>query len=139
MVSNNPVQPIAEHNTLQSARDGAGAFNQVQPTWLGATSGGLDGGQPAILLLSCYELGHQPFNLASPLAALADGGFTARGIDLAVEALSPAVAGAEGPGDPSAPRHTELRVGGTAARAGRRANPTAHICFYGHYAELNAD
>ena len=29
----------------------------------------------AILLVSCYELGHQPFNLASPLAYLARAGF----------------------------------------------------------------
>lgn len=139
MASKNPVQPIAKHNTLPSAHDGAGAFNQARPTWPGATSGGLYGGQPAILLLSCYELGHQPFNLASPLAALADGGFTARGIDLAVEALSPELARGARLVGISAPMHTALRVGEQAARDVRRANPTAHICFYGHYAELNAD
>jgi len=31
--------------------------------------------QGAILLVSCYELGHQPLSLASPLAVLREAGF----------------------------------------------------------------
>ena len=40
---------------------------------------------PEVLLISCYELGHQPFSLASPLKFLRDDGMDAAGIDLAVE------------------------------------------------------
>ncbi|MGH9896311.1 MAG: CUAEP/CCAEP-tail radical SAM (seleno)protein, partial [bacterium] len=40
-----------------------------------------------VLLLSCYELGHQPLGLALPLAFFEAAGLEARGIDLAVEPL----------------------------------------------------
>ncbi|MBK8051477.1 MAG: hypothetical protein IPK16_32915 [Anaerolineales bacterium] len=38
-----------------------------------------------VLLLSCYELGHQPLNLAWPLAALRSRGIDAVAVDLAVD------------------------------------------------------
>src|SRR5256886_4320257 len=41
----------------------------------------------AILLLSCYELGHQPLGLAWPRAFLERAGFAPTTIDLAVEPL----------------------------------------------------
>ncbi|HXL33363.1 MAG TPA: CUAEP/CCAEP-tail radical SAM protein, partial [Gemmatimonadales bacterium] len=44
----------------------------------------------AILLLSCYELGHQPLGLAWPQAFLARAGFAPSTIDLAVEPLDAA-------------------------------------------------
>src|SRR5207244_5650634 len=37
------------------------------------------------------------------------------------------------------PMHTALRVGVAAASRVRAANPAAHVCFYGHYAALNAE
>ena len=46
---------------------------------------------PPILLISTYELGHQPWNLASPLAMLAQAGFDATGIDTSVEPLPQAL------------------------------------------------
>jgi hypothetical protein len=39
----------------------------------------------AILLVSCYELGHQPLGLASPLGFLEREGFTPEVLDIAVE------------------------------------------------------
>ena len=39
----------------------------------------------------------------------------------------------------STPMHTALRLGIQAAERVRALNPTAHICFYGLYAALNAD
>ena len=39
----------------------------------------------AILLVSCYELGHQPLGLASPLGFLERAGFTQEVLDIAVE------------------------------------------------------
>jgi hypothetical protein len=40
-----------------------------------------------VLLISTYELGHQPLHLASPAAALEAAGHRVRCIDLSVEQL----------------------------------------------------
>lgn len=91
-----------------------------------------------VLLLACYELGHQPLSLAWPLAFLRRAGFEATALDLAVDSLSdePLVQ-AELIGI-AAPMHTALRLGTQVARRVRAVNPHAYICFYGLYAQLNA-
>ncbi len=95
-------------------------------------------GSMKALLLSTYELGHQPLGLAQPLAHLRAAGVEARGNDLAVEPLDePAVAAADLVGI-STPMHTALRLGVRAAERIRALNPRAHLCFYGLYAGLNA-
>ena len=43
-----------------------------------------------ILLVSTYELGHQPLHLASPAAALESAGHRVRMVDLSVEDLTDA-------------------------------------------------
>ncbi len=92
---------------------------------------------PSILLLSCYELGHQPLSLAASLAVLAQAGLTAQAVDLAVEPFpTDAAMHADFVGI-SVPMHTALRLGVSAARRIRTLNPTAKICFYGLYAALN--
>jgi radical SAM superfamily enzyme YgiQ (UPF0313 family) len=91
-----------------------------------------------ILLLSCYELGHQPNGLASPLAFLERAGFAPQALDLAVRPLDEAVVRRARFVGISVPMHTALRLGVGAARRVRRINPAAHICFYGLYASLNA-
>ena len=102
---------------------------------------------PRILLISTYELGHQPWNLASPLAMLARAGFDATGIDASVEPLPQAVVACAWFIGLSLPTHTATRL---AARLSspksapliaqiRGLNPTAAICAYGLYAALNAD
>lgn len=96
---------------------------------------------PQAVLISCYELGHQPFNLASPMAILAEAGISATGVDLSVEDLSEyaeEISAAQFIGF-SVPMHTALRVGYSALSRVRALNLEAHICFYGIYAELNAD
>ena len=40
-----------------------------------------------VLLISTYELGHQPFGLASPAAWLAEAGADVHCLDLAIEEL----------------------------------------------------
>lgn len=93
-----------------------------------------------VLLLSGYELGHQPLGVAAPLAWLAAAGIAAHAVDLAQEPLAQhaqAVRSARWVGI-STPMHTALRVGVQAARAVRALNPAVHISFYGHYAALNA-
>jgi radical SAM superfamily enzyme YgiQ (UPF0313 family) len=91
------------------------------------------------LLISTYELGHQPLGLAQPLAHLRAAGLQARGLDLAVESLDEgAVAEADFIGI-STPMHTALRLGVQTASRARKLNPAAHLCFYGLYASLNSD
>ncbi len=92
-----------------------------------------------VLLIACYEMGHQPLSLAWPAAALRQAGQTVRVVDLSVERLPRAAAAAARFVGIAAPMHTALRLGVRAAEDVRALNPTAHICFYGLYAWLNAD
>src|SRR6185503_15809982 len=93
----------------------------------------------AILLISCYELGHQPLGLASPLGFLARAGFAAETIDLAAERLDPAKVQRARFIGISVPMHTALRLGVRLLKRIRAENPRCHVCFYGLYASLNAD
>ncbi|MBV9542811.1 MAG: radical SAM protein [Chloroflexi bacterium] len=99
--------------------------------------GGAPGGN--ILLVSTYELGHQPLGLASPLAFLEQAGYTPEVVDLAVERLDPATVQRVGIVAVSVPMHTALRLGVRVAEQIREINPACHICFYGEYAQLNAE
>ncbi len=92
-----------------------------------------------ILLLSCYELGHQPLSLAWPLAALQAADLPAAAVDLAVDPFPTDLAAGARLVAISAPMHTAMRLGVEAARRVRSLNPQAHIAFYGLYAWLNRD
>ena len=93
----------------------------------------------AILLVSCYELGHQPLAAALPLGFLRRAGFAPDVLDIAVDPFDPEkVARARFIGI-SVPMHTALRLGVRVAENVRAINPQAVICFYGLYAALNAD
>jgi len=95
--------------------------------------------RPEALLLSCYELGHQPLGLALPLAFLKEAGIDARGIDLAIDPLDEeAVRRADFIGV-SVPMHTALRMALDLLPRLRALNPRAHLSFYGLYATLNAE
>jgi radical SAM superfamily enzyme YgiQ (UPF0313 family) len=92
-----------------------------------------------ILLISCYELGHQPFHLASLCALLRQAGYDPIPVDSAVEALTDETIHRARFVAISVPMHTALRLGEQVARRVRFLNSTAHICFYGLYALLNAE
>ena len=90
-----------------------------------------------VLLISTYELGHQPFGLASPAAWLAELGHRVACKDLAVESLD---ANQVHESDLVAfylPMHTATRLAAKAIEKVRALNPAAHICCYGLYAPLN--
>ena len=93
-----------------------------------------------VLLISCYELGHQPFGVASAGAHLLAGGrHRVECLDLAVEVLDEAkVRGADFVGI-STPMHTAIRLGVKAGELVRGLNPQCHICYFGLYASLNED
>lgn len=93
----------------------------------------------AVVLISCYELGHQPLGVASPLAFLREAGFQPRAVDIAVEEFSQEkIEKAKFVGI-SVPMHTALRLGVEVATKVRETNPECHICFYGLYGLLNKD
>ena len=93
----------------------------------------------AVLLISCYELGHRPIGLTRPLRALEVAGFAPDAIDIAVEPLDlEKVARARLIGI-SVPMHTALRLGVHLLHRIREINSDASICMYGLYATLNAD
>lgn len=90
-----------------------------------------------ILLLSTYELGHQPFGLASPAAWLRQKGFEVTALDLAIESLSEASVGQADFIAFYLPMHTATRLTIPALARVRKINPQAVLCCYGLYAPLN--
>ena len=78
----------------------------------------------AILLVSCYELGHQPLGLASPLGFLDRSGFTPETQDIAVERLDREKAARARFIGISVPMHTALRLGPRSTpKTGHRSTP----------------
>src|ERR1700674_1316196 len=90
-----------------------------------------------VLLVSPYELGRQPFGLASPAAWLTDRGHDVRCADLSVEPLQPEVARDAELVAFYLPMHTATRLAAQLIPKVRQMNPGAHLCCYGLYAPLN--
>jgi len=90
-----------------------------------------------ILLISCYELGHQPLGLALPLAFLEKAGYQPLALDLSLEPLDRKRVLRARLTALCVPMHTALRIGMAAAERIRKINPVSHIAFYGLYASLN--
>jgi radical SAM superfamily enzyme YgiQ (UPF0313 family) len=91
-----------------------------------------------VLLISTYELGRQPFGLASAAAWLKREGAEVSCVDVAVE---------KPPSDEQIkesaivalyiPMHTATRLAVPLAQRIRRINPNAHLCCFGLYAAMN--
>jgi radical SAM superfamily enzyme YgiQ (UPF0313 family) len=96
-------------------------------------------GHGEILLVACYELGHQPLSVAWPAAFLERAGYRPAVMDLSVEPFDAEKVRRARLVAVAVPMHTALRLGVAAAARVRALNPGAHICFYGHYAALNAE
>jgi radical SAM superfamily enzyme YgiQ (UPF0313 family) len=92
-----------------------------------------------VLLLSTYELGHQPLGLARPAADLLAAGHEVRCQDLAIERLDEHLVAWAGLVGISVPMHTATRLGVRVAAWVRELNPAAHVAFYGLYASLHTD
>ena len=93
----------------------------------------------AILLVSCYELGHQPIGIAQPMGFLEQAGFAPTGLDIAIEDIDEAAILVAQFVGISVPMHTALRLGVRVAELIRTMNPACHICFYGLYASINTE
>jgi radical SAM superfamily enzyme YgiQ (UPF0313 family) len=90
-----------------------------------------------IVLLSTYDLGRQPFGVASPLAWLRRAGVDAHAIDLSRDRLQPDAVSAARVIAVYLPMHTATRLALPVIDRVRTINPNATICAYGLYAPLN--
>jgi radical SAM superfamily enzyme YgiQ (UPF0313 family) len=90
-----------------------------------------------LVLISTYELGRQPFGLASPAAWLRAAGARVTCVDLSRETLPEDPVGAADLVAFYVPMHTATRLAVASLPAVRGLNPKAHLCFYGLYAPVN--
>ena len=90
-----------------------------------------------VLLISTYELGRQPFGLASPAAWLRRAGFEVECADTTRHKLSEmAVRQAQAIAF-YLPMHTATRIALPIIDRARQMNPSSHLASYGLYAPLN--
>ena len=92
-----------------------------------------------VLLISTYELGRQPFGLASPAAWLRTAGIPVTCLDLSREPLPEDVVRQSEFIAFYIPMHTATRLAIKILPEIRRLNPSAHLCFYGLYAPVNGN
>jgi radical SAM superfamily enzyme YgiQ (UPF0313 family) len=92
-----------------------------------------------ILLISTYELGRQPFGLASPAAWLRQAGHEVVCQDLAQDKLKPELVRLADLVCFYLPMHTATRIALRVMDQVRVLNPQARIGCYGLYAPMNAD
>ncbi|NND84616.1 MAG: radical SAM protein [Acidimicrobiia bacterium] len=92
-----------------------------------------------ILLVSTYELGHQPLHLASPTAALQDAGHDVRSVDLSVEELTDGHLAGVDKVAISVPMHTAMRLALDVARRVRDVGRSIPVAVYGLYAGVGSD
>lgn len=92
-----------------------------------------------ILLISTYELGRQPFGLASPAAWLRAEGHEVTLADLSCGQLPATALEQASLVAFFLPMHTATRLALGVVDKVRAANPGAHLCGYGLYAPLNAE
>src|SRR2546428_14055837 len=91
------------------------------------------------VLVSTYDMGRQPFGLASAAAWLRAAGADVTCVDVAKEPLrDDAIASADLIGF-HLPMHTATRLAAPVIATARRLTPSARICAYGLYAPLNAE
>jgi radical SAM superfamily enzyme YgiQ (UPF0313 family) len=91
-----------------------------------------------VLLISTYDLGRQPFGLASPAAWLRRAGVAVDCLDASRDAFDDARHGAASIVAFYLPMHTATRLAGPLIDRVRATNPTAVLAAYGLYAPLNA-
>ena len=91
-----------------------------------------------VLLISTYDLGRQPFGLASPAAWLRASGVDVDCADTSRTPLEDRQITAATLVAFYLPMHTATRLAAPLIDRARRVNPSARLCAYGLYAPLNA-
>jgi radical SAM superfamily enzyme YgiQ (UPF0313 family) len=92
-----------------------------------------------IVLISTYELGRQPFGLASPAAWLREQGARVTCLDVSRETLREDAVRAADLIAFYVPMHTATRLAVAMLPVVGELNPRAHLCFYGLYASVNEE
>jgi len=92
-----------------------------------------------IVLISTYELGRQPFGLASPAAWLRERGHQVTLLDLSRQPLDEAAVRQAALLAVYLPMHTATRLAAQLLPTLRKLNPAAHLCGYGLYAPMNTE
>jgi len=90
-----------------------------------------------VVLISTYDLGRQPFGLASPAAWLRKAGHEVTPVDLTRTKLQAEVVGAADLIAFYLPMHTATRLASPLLERVRAMNPDARVAAYGLYAPLN--
>ena len=90
-----------------------------------------------IVLISTYEMGRQPFGLASPAAWLRADGHQVTCADLACSPLPRAAVTEADLVGFYLPMHTATRLAVKAIERVQALNPAAHLCCFGLYASVN--
>ena len=90
-----------------------------------------------VVLIATYEMGRQPFGLASPAAWLRRGGTEVSCMDLSREPLREAVVEQADWIAIHIPMHTATRLAARLVPRLKRLNSRAKLCFYGLYAPVN--
>ena len=90
-----------------------------------------------VVLISTYDLGRQPFGLASPAAWLRRAGHQVATVDLSRDKLHVDAVTAASVVAIYLPMHTATRLAMPVIDRVRALNPSATICAYGLYAPLN--
>ena len=103
------------------------------------TPGGYTSREVNIVLISTYELGRQPFGLASPAAWLRKRGHRVISLDLSRQELDEAAVREAALVAVYLPMHTATRLGARLLPTLRQLSPRAHLCCYGLYAPMNAE
>jgi radical SAM superfamily enzyme YgiQ (UPF0313 family) len=92
-----------------------------------------------VLLISTYDLGRQPFGLASPAAWLRADGHEVTAVDVSRTRLNHSTFTEMDWVAFHLPMHTASRMALPWIANVRRVNPAARICCYGLYAPVNAE
>lgn len=92
-----------------------------------------------VVLISTYDLGHQPFGLASPAAWLRAEGHEVTTADLSRECFPEDAVRAADWIAFHLPMHTATRLAIPRIRSARQLNPQAQTCCFGLYAPVNSE
>lgn len=90
-----------------------------------------------VVLISTYELGRQPFGLASAAAWVRAAGASVTNFDTSVQHIDRRALAEADLVAFYVPMHTATRLAADLARQTRQLNPSGHLCFFGLYAPVN--
>jgi radical SAM superfamily enzyme YgiQ (UPF0313 family) len=91
------------------------------------------------LLVGTYEMGRQPFGIASAAAWMRAAGWDVTCVDVAKQKLQEEHLASVDLIGFHLPMHTATRLAAPIIATARRLNPAARICVFGLYAPLNAE